>query len=665
MNRLAQETSLYLRQHANNPVHWQPWGPQAWQEAKERNVPVLVSIGYSSCHWCHVMEHQVFEKPDLAAPLNAGYVCIKVDREERPDIDMVYMEAVQRMGLGGGWPLNVFCTPDGAPFYGGTYFPPTNWAQVVKEITRAWGQSEADLRDTATQFTAALQDRLATLPPQGQQTDLTHALTKGLQTLLLEADWVHGGLGPAPKFPLPGKYAFLLKTGHLHDKAPLLATLTLRRMAEGGLHDHLAGGFFRYSTDGLWFAPHFEKMLYDNGQLLSALAHAYRHSRLPIYKEALEGILTWLQTQMLSPEGGLYSSIDADSEGEEGRFYTWPKAELDALLGADAEQIGDYFTVTLQGNWEHGRNILASPPDAPWPQAWPAAKEKLYAARQLRIPPTLDTKIIAGWNGLALSGLVHAALFAHMPQALVLARRVGDYTLHNLVKNGRLLHQPDKETEGYLDDYGAVALGLLDLYQATGNSAYLLAAQVLAQRVLAAFADEDHPLFFYASHEAEPLLARKKDTSDSVIPSGNALIAKALLYLGVYFSNPGYTEKAEAMLASRAPALEKGLAFSTTWADLALLLLQGPKEVALVGPQAQAWAAKGLVAYPHVVWAFAEEESQPESLIPAPISTVLFTNITNLSGKHPTPGGTAAWVCVKGTCLPPVYTWAELEANLA
>jgi uncharacterized protein YyaL (SSP411 family) len=314
LNRLAKEPSLYLRQHAQNPVHWQPWGPDAWQQAKTRNVPVLISIGYSSCHWCHVMENQVFEREDLAEVMNQALVCIKVDREERPDIDMVYMEAVQRMGLGGGWPLNVFCTPDGDPFYGGTYFPPPNWVQVVREISRAWNENEQELRDAAGKFREVLQDRMGGKPnanPEG--VDYPSILKKGLQNLLTEADWVHGGLGPAPKFPIGGKYALLLKAADLNPSAQEIALLTLRRIAEGGLQDHLGGGFFRYSTDGRWFAPHFEKMLYDNAQLLGAFSLAYTKNPDPIYQEAAEGILHWLKAEMTDPLGAFYGSSPLDT----------------------------------------------------------------------------------------------------------------------------------------------------------------------------------------------------------------------------------------------------------------------------------------------------------------------------------------------------------------
>lgn len=641
MNRLAAETSLYLRQHAGNPVHWQPWGEEAWAEAKRRQVPVLVSIGYSSCHWCHVMEHEVFEKETLAAAMNEALVCIKVDREERPDIDMIYMEAVQRMGLGGGWPLNVFCTPEGEPFYGGTYFPPPNWAQVVKEISRAWREHETDLRQTAAEFRKALQEEIAEAHPVNERME---ALRQGLERMLRHADPVDGGIGGAPKFPLPGKYQFLLEAAGMNPEAGKVAKLAVRRMAEGGLYDHVGGGFFRYSTDAQWFAPHFEKMLYDNAQMLSLYAQAYRLSPDAETLRVLEETIGWLKREMTDASGAFYSSIDADSEGEEGRFYTWPTAELRELWGDRFVELSSYFRVAEGGNWEHGRNILAKPHDTPLPEGWDALRQSLFERREGRIRAMLDTKVLTGWNGLTVLGLVDAYRWAGLEEARQMAVACAAFFTSQITEQGRLPHEPGKAGDGFLEDYAAWALALTRLFQATQNPLYLDYARVLADRSLTAFADGEKPMLFYTSDEAEALLARKKEVNDSVTPSSNGLMAMALFELGALLEEDRYRERAEAMLHARGRYLETGLTFSTTWASLALRM-EHTGEVSIVGVNAADWARRLAV------------EAYPNLLIyatPHPVAEGAAAN------KTPRENETGAWLCTRGACLAPVYDWDAL-----
>jgi len=641
MNRLAAETSLYLRQHAGNPVHWQPWGDEAWAEAKRRQVPVLVSIGYSSCHWCHVMEHEVFEKEILATAMNEALVCIKVDREERPDIDMIYMEAVQRMGLGGGWPLNVFCTPEGEPFYGGTYFPPPNWAQVVKEISRAWREHETDLRQTAAEFRKALQEEVGDAHPVHARIE---ALKQGLERLLRHADPVDGGIGGAPKFPLPGKYQFLLEAAGMNPEAGKAARLAVRRMAEGGLYDHVGGGFFRYSTDAQWFAPHFEKMLYDNAQMLSLYAQAYRLSPDAETLRVLEETIGWLKREMTDACGAFYSSIDADSEGEEGRFYTWPTAELRELWGERLAELGSYFQIAEAGNWEHGRNILARPHDSPLPEGWEAVRQALFERREGRVRATLDTKILTGWNGLTVIGLVDAYRWAGIEAARDMAVACAAFFAGQITDGRRLPHEPGKAGDGFLEDYAAWALALTRLFQATQNPLYLDYARRLTERVLEAFADGDRPMLYYTSEEAERLLARKKEVNDSVTPSSNGLMAMALFELGALLEEDRYRQQAEAMLHARGRYLETGLTFSTAWAALALRM-ELPGEVSLVGGDAEDWARR------------LAREPYPNLLIYAATHPV---TEGVAAYKKPRENETGAWLCTRGACLAPVYSWDAL-----
>ena len=649
MNRLSSEPSLYLRQHAANPVHWQPWQESAWKEAKQRNVPVLISIGYSSCHWCHVMEREVFEKAPLAEAMNAALVCIKVDREERPDIDMIYMEAVQRMGLGGGWPLNVFCTPEGEPFYGGTYFPPANWAQVVSAIDKAWREHEGELRTTATEFRQALQE--ISHRPAAQQVDLEQHLQRGLKSILADADLVRGGIGGAPKFPLPGLYSFLLEAESLIPETRPFVERTLAAMAAGGICDHLGGGFFRYSTDAEWFAPHFEKMLYDNGQLLSLYARAFRYTGTPIYKEVADEMVAWLQREMTDASGAFYSSIDADSEGEEGRFYTWPAKELRGVLKEKYLDFAGLFNTTDAGNWEHGRNILALDRDQERPEyegahVW---KERLLATRNERPMPGLDQKVLAAWNALATQGLAECYRFTGNTDALRMAVANAEYAQSHLWKEGYLLHQPDKDVEGYLDDYAAWALALTHLYEATFDRRWLDWADALTQQALHAFDDLDSPLLYYTAASAEKLLARKKEVNDSVIPSSNGMMALALRRLGILLASDTYADRADRMLKARTDALGPALRYGFTWGTLALQAMQVLAEIAIIGPEAVEWA-RSLDKLP-----------MRNSILAASVAP---SDRGMLNAKRPAGSATGAWLCVRDACLPPVYSLDKLQEEL-
>ena len=422
-NRLIHSTSPYLLQHAHNPVDWYEWGEEAFTKAKEENKPILVSIGYSSCHWCHVMERESFESADIAQIMNEFFVCIKVDREERPDVDQIYMEAVQAMGINGGWPLNVFLTPDQKPFYGGTYYPPQQWAQVLANINKAYTSNRKQIEDGAEELKTILsKSDLERFKQNATKTELEHDLKEIFSKLSPKFDTTWGGMDKAPKFVMPSMWLMLLRHYYLTKNKDGLdqITLTLKRIAMGGIHDQVGGGFARYSVDTYWFAPHFEKMLYDNAQLMSLYAEAYSLTKDEEFKTIVQGIYEWLQREMTSDEGGFYSALDADSEGVEGKFYVWKKNEMDSILGSDSNLFSEYFTVKDTGNWEHGNNILIRDKTdiaflkennlnaEDWKKILDAAKVKLLKARELRTRPGLDDKIITSWNAMMITGLTDA-----------------------------------------------------------------------------------------------------------------------------------------------------------------------------------------------------------------------------------------------------------------
>ena len=589
MNRLQQETSPYLLQHAQNPVDWFAWGEEALQKAKTENKPILVSIGYSACHWCHVMEHECFEKDEVAEVMNAFFVNIKIDREERPDIDAIYMDAVQAMGVQGGWPLNVFLMPDGKPFYGGTYFPKENWVQLLKSVNNGFVNHREELQKSAEGFTENMlfkESEKYGLSFENQvftKEDLDKMYQKLANTF--DEDW--GGFERSPKFPMPSIWQFLMRYSHVKqdEKAINHLTLTLNKMAIGGIYDQLGGGFARYSVDGEWFCPHFEKMLYDNGQLVSLYSEAYTYTKNQLYKETVYETINWLKREMTSIEGGFYSALDADSEGVEGKFYVWTKSEIEEVLGEDSEEFCKIYQVTEHGNWEHGVNIL-------WKNETILNSnqsqniQKLLQKRTGRIRPGLDDKILCSWNGLMLNGLVDAYRAFGEEDFLNLALRNAHFIKDNFLKDSVLSHSyknGETKIQGFLEDYATVIEAYLNLYQATFDENWLYLSEKLALYVFQNFWDEDDQLFFFTDKDAENLIVRKKEIFDNVIPASNSIMARNYYTLGLILDRQDFIDLSKLMLAKMKDLLIKNVDYLTNWACLATQMVSPTAEIAIVG----------------------------------------------------------------------------------
>ena len=603
-NKLHSETSPYLRQHQFNPVEWYPWGEEALQKAKSENKLLIISIGYSACHWCHVMERESFEDDSIAELMNTHFVSVKVDREERPDIDQIYMVAVQLMTGQGGWPLNCVCLPDGRPIYGGTYFPPAQWKEFLQQLVVIWNENPALAHEYADRLTAGVQQSeqlpLVSVPETYSHEDVTRIVTPWKERF----DLREGGHTGAPKFPLPNNWLFLLRYGVLMDDAGVAdhVHFTLRKIASGGIYDHVGGGFARYSVDSRWHVPHFEKMLYDNAQLVSLYAEAWQHRPTAQYKRVVAETLQWVQREMTSPEGGFYCALDADSEGVEGKFYTFLQQEIEAVLGEDAELFVRYFGVTEDGNWaEEHTNVLKIDADADkmaeeagfpadeWEALLVRAKGKLLDYRNRRVRPGLDDKLLTAWNAMMLKGFVDAYrvfgvagyLDAALANAAFIKARL--YT-----PDGGLWRQPavnGKGIPGFLDDYAFTVEAYIALYEATFDEAWLREAKRLADRVLADFYEAETAAFYYTSAQAEPLIARKTETMDNVISSSSSTMARQLRWLGLAFDDTRYTAIADQQLANVVPHMAAYGGAYANWAAMLLDEVDGNLQVVLTGPR--------------------------------------------------------------------------------
>jgi len=553
-NHLLQETSPYLRQHAHNPVDWYPWGPEALERARQLDRPIFLSIGYSACHWCHVMEHESFEDPEVAQILNEHFISIKVDREERPDLDQIYMTAVQMLTGQGGWPMSMFLTPDLKPFYGGTYFPPEDrygrpsFKRLLGALVEAWQTRRDEIDQSSGQITQRLQQAGRVEPADGELEP--RLLQSAVRMHARIFDSTYGGFGSAPKFPHPVELRLLLRLWKRFgdDQALHMARLTLDRMAMGGIYDHLGGGFHRYSTDERWLVPHFEKMLYDNALLAVAYLEAYQATGEALYARVVEETLSYIMREMTSPEGPFYSTQDADSEGEEGKFYVWSAREIEQVLGKErADPFTYVYGVTPEGNWE-GQNILHRTrtneqdarmlrlPDPELRGLLEDSKRELFTVRSRRVWPGRDEKVLTSWNALMISAFAKAAQVFANPHYSAHAVKAADFILHSMrTPDERLLRTysagSKAKLNGYLEDYAFLLDALISLYEATFDARWIEAARGLAHVLVDEFWDEAEAGFFYTGRSHETLIARTKDPHDSSIPSGNSVAVVALLRL--------------------------------------------------------------------------------------------------------------------------------------
>ncbi|HEY5141900.1 MAG TPA: thioredoxin domain-containing protein [Solirubrobacteraceae bacterium] len=664
-NALARETSPYLLQHRDNPVDWLPWGEVALGRARAEQRPLLVSIGYSACHWCHVMERESFEDPQVAALMNEHFVCVKVDREERPDVDALYMEAVQAMTGQGGWPLNVFLTPEQIPFYGGTYFPPEprhgmpSWPQVLGAIGEAWSERREQIVADAGQISVRLRGGALLEPSATAMSAATR--DKAVAQLRASYDSVNGGWGGRPKFPAASAIEFLLACGE-----QAMALQTLRSMASGGIHDQVGGGFARYSVDATWTVPHFEKMLYDNALLARAYLHGWLASGDPVLRRTCEETLDWALREMRGPEGGFYSALDADSEGVEGRYYVWGVGELVAALGRDADAALAWLGARDQGNFAEGRaisgeaaNILESRGPEPEPAVRERIRARLLEVRERRVRPGTDDKRLASWNALMISALADAGAVLERPDYLDAACATARFLLATMRDaDGRLLrtyNRGEAKLQAYLEDLAFLLEALLALYEATFEEEWFEAARTTADDILARFADPERGGFFSTADDAPALVARRKELEDTPIPAGGSSAALGLLRLALLTGEARYEEAALGHLrlvhelAARHPT-----AFGH--ALQAIDLHVGPaREVAIVGAGGdplERVVRGGL--HPRLVLAGRRFDADPDHP----------THVALLAGRGPVEGRAAAYVCERFACRAPVTDPAALAILL-
>jgi uncharacterized protein len=678
-NRLAQETSPYLLQHKNNPVNWYPWGEEALEKARAENKPIVLSVGYSACHWCHVMERESFEDEATAQIMNEHFVSVKVDREERPDIDSIYMSAVQALTRHGGWPMTVFLTPDGAPFYGGTYFPPAprgglpSFQQVLLSLAEAYENRRDEVEKSAESVREYLRTATGTAIPKSAVG--TELLDGAATSLSGELDRRFGGFGGAPKFPQAMNLEILLRHHHRTGDGDALSgvEVTLRAMANGGIYDQLGGGFARYSVDQYWLVPHFEKMLYDNALLSRLYLEAYQATGDGFYRRIVEETLDYVLRDMTSDEGGFYSAEDADSEGEEGKFYVWTPAEIQAVLDPEEAELAQrYWDVTERGNFE-GKNVLHVPrapevvaaefglaPEKLWERI-KGIRFKLFTAREERVRPGRDEKILAAWNGLMLRSFAFAARVLGREDYRETARRNAYLLLERLRSKGRLLRSYKggrARFNGYLEDYAMVADGLLALYEATFETRWLAEAESLCDALLELFWDEDHRTFYDTPADHEELVTRPRDVYDSAAPSGNSVATDVLLRLALLLDREDYRARAEVVIEELSGGMEKlPGGFGRLLAALDFYLSR-PREVAIVGdpasPETRALIDAVYARYlPNkVVAGRAPEDEETAGLVP-------------LLAERPTQDGRAtAYICEGYACQSPTTDPQELAGQL-
>ncbi|MCB9251603.1 MAG: thioredoxin domain-containing protein [Flavobacteriales bacterium] len=597
MNALGKATSPYLLQHAENPVDWYEWGAEALNKAKAENKPILISIGYSACHWCHVMAHEVFEDEESAKRMNENFINIKIDREERPDIDQIYMDAIQLLNGRGGWPLNIFALPDGRPFYGGTYFPRKDWNSVLIQLSDLWKQKTETVYEYAAKLSAGVTQ--TNLIESGNTAWQENDLHRAIQIIKTSIDQEQGGFNRAPKFPLPVVYHFVLHYTNLYPDPEMQQWLlhSLTRMSTGGLYDVVEGGYSRYSVDLHWHVPHFEKMLYDNAQMLSFLAETYMVTGNEFLKQKIGETIGFIEKEWLTKEGGVYSAYDADSEGEEGKYYCYTSEDL-KRIGITDKDILSYFHCTDAGNWESGRNILfatQTPSDFAKQNTIPLQDFKvrleqalavLREERKKRVKPGLDDKILAGWNAMLATGLLKCYNATGIDEYLNLGKKVLSFIGNNLYKEGKLYRSYKNGIagiSGFLEDHVFYAEALLCAYNLTFEDQYLLDSHKIVQTVLNEFGQEHNPYFVFNPDPAGELFVKKTDLGDDVIPSANAVMCELLLKLGYYFDLPQWREHAERMIRGMNERVLKGPAWYCRWLSSALLFQSGLNQVTIAG----------------------------------------------------------------------------------
>jgi uncharacterized protein YyaL (SSP411 family) len=673
-NRLAKETSPYLLQHANNPVDWYPWGDEALEKAKKENKLVLVSIGYSACHWCHVMEHESFEDAQVARLMNEHFVCIKVDREERPDVDHLYMDALHLMSGRGGWPLNCFTLPNGKPIYGGTYFPKENWMEVLLSLNNLYQTEPEKVLRFASELEKGLINISAVPDFKAEEQAITiEFIDDMVKKMEPSFDKTYGGYGNAPKFPMPNNYEFLLYYSYVlkhlnreEESQSILdhICLTLDKMAMGGIYDQLEGGFARYSTDTIWKAPHFEKMLYDNGQLMSLYANAYKVTGKKLYKEVVMGIYSFVTRQLHSPEGGFYCALDADSEGKEGEYYVWKKQELELLIGHDFTLLADYYSVGDGDEWEEGKFILHRKLDDEsfckkhglTPELLENKKklwiDMLAPYRQKRVSPGLDDKILASWNGLMLKGLVDAYNALGDVSFLDTAIKNANFICDKLLATDGSLWRNYKNEKvfipAFLDDYAFVADALFELYQSTFDEKWLKHSENLVKWTLQHFYDSNKNIFYYTANYHKSIIARKIEVSDNVIPASNSAMANLLYKIGHCLANEEHIKIATNILATVKDSMQ-GYPFGyTNWGILALSEFCWFYEVAITGEHALQYSGS------------LHERYLPNKIM---LGTSTHSGLELLKDK-PADGKTLIFVCENKTCFAPVNSPEEAIPNI-
>jgi len=677
-NRLILESSPYLRQHAHNPVDWYPWGAEALQKAKENDLPILISIGYSACHWCHVMEHESFENEDTAAYMNQHFINIKIDREERPDLDHIYMEAVQAISGSGGWPLNVFLTPEKKPFYGGTYFPPekafnrASWKDILSFISESWKNKREDLLKQANLLVNHIQssgsqllDGLELQKQAGNETFTSADCKVIAENILNKADLKHGGFGPAPKFPQTFTIQYLLMYGYFfkHEKAIQHASFSIKQMLNGGIYDHLAGGMARYSTDIKWLAPHFEKMLYDNALLVTVLCDAYLITKDDFFKKGIEKTLRFIIKEMKHPDGGFYSALDADTEGVEGKFYVWDKKEIEEVIKHDSELCCEWYGVTEHGNWEE-KNILhihtnletfAKKKNIPIAdlegkiELW---NEYLIKKRNTRISPEIDDKILLGWNALLLTAFckAYAALnkIEYKEEAIALYEFIiekykkGDGGYYHTYKNEVSTHP------AFLDDYTYLVQSCINLQEITSDQKYLLEAREITEYILKHFSDSKTGLFFFTNIQQEDILLRKAEIYDGAVPSGNSIMLENLYYLAMLLDKREWLDRAHNIIFKLKDIILKYPTSFGIWASILLKQTVGIHEVVISGNNIEKMVNEFLKVY------------LPNRIFQSSEKNIDYPFLKNKDFEKEA----SIYLCKQYACSLPIYSISELKKTI-